>query len=115
MPTPSALQLRSPWGANTERFLWYELRVGGVSRTIATDAAATDAAATATSGSGSGSGTGSGSAAVIVAGSRSDERVMLAPAWLVAMENGLGHKGEHLAPWADEPRPELQPQPSPPP
>ena len=25
----------------------------------------------------------------------SAERVMLAPAWLVAMENGLGHKGKH--------------------
>ena len=79
MPTPPELQVRAPWGASTERFLWYELRPledspGG---RLGRDPGLAALLAASASNSSGGSG----------------ERVMLAPAWVVAMENGLGHKG----------------------
>jgi len=85
MATPPELQVRSPWGTSTERYLWYELRrhpaIGAIGATVGAGAASEARAA-----GGHGMGMSSGG---------SGERVMLAPAWLVAMENGIGHKGKH--------------------
>ena len=89
LPTPETLQRRAPWGETTERFLWYELR-GHHGGAIAAAAPPTvEGYVNGASGSGCvGSGGGCG-------GGGSGERIALAPAWLVAMENGLGLKGKH--------------------
>lgn len=102
LPTPTWLQRRAPWGQSTERFMYYELRGNGTAGSAAVAAvAASTGYVDGASGSGcQGSGGGCG-------GGGSGEVIGLAPAWLVAMENGLGLKGKHWLYGATPPPAEL--------
>ena len=106
LQTPSSLSKIPPWGQTTERALWYELR--GHRNSSNTDASqivksVLDVNAYVDGASGSGcSGTGGG-----CGGGGSGEKIALAPAWLVAMENGLGLKGKHWLYGALQPPAEL--------
>ncbi len=91
---PPSLRVRPPWYPRAARYLWTELT------NPPWGAALPDGgwgAGRATGGGGGGGG-GSGGGGVV-------ERVILAPAWLVSLENGLGHKQKHIMYGATRPPP----------
>ena len=98
LPTPSPpLTVLAPWGPTTERILWYRLdrpgsRMGGA-----------DSSGSRRNGAGICIGNNCGGAALAPVHRPGEEVIALAPAWLVAMENGFGLKGKHWLYGADPP------------